>query len=262
MGIALVALIAVSTLFATTNGDQVIVAGDSWGEEGWDYLQKVLKEHSNTADLKVKSYAKAGTTSADWIKPPTKLVDDINKNADAQYLWLTIGGNDAADYLPDCTKKYPLPDPTCINNILNVMINNTMIMLEPVVKQHPNLQIIQFGYDILNFHEGICSEIGKNIFHGCNDEPSCINPQFVKLQYVYIEAIKKRIGANYHNINLLGTLQMDDPKNRFPNVTVGNPDLNAWSPSDLIQENCIHPTRPEGFTDVFNEMYELYWKNV
>ena len=84
-----------STLCTLSFGAQVIVIGDSWGEEGHEYLQDVLKSHANTKDLEVKSYAVGGTTTANWIKPPTKVVDDINKNSDAQYVWLTIGGNDA-----------------------------------------------------------------------------------------------------------------------------------------------------------------------
>lgn len=136
-------------------------------------------------------------------------------------------------------------------------------MLDPVFEQHKDINVIQFGYDILNFQEGICSTVGRDLIHGCDDKPECINPQFIKLQYTYIATMKQIYSKyNYNNINLLGTLQMDDPKKRYPNVTVGNPDLSAWSPSELIQSNCIHPTRPEGFNDIFNEMYEVYWKNV
>ena len=71
----------------------------SWGEEGWDYLQKVLNSHKNTENLKVKSYASGGTTTADWAKRPDKLLDDVNKNSDAQYIWLTLGGNDAGMFV-------------------------------------------------------------------------------------------------------------------------------------------------------------------
>ena len=92
-------MFAFSVLFvlwwSVSTADQVIVAGDSWGVQGWKVLQEVLNSHNNTKHLKVVSYARTGTTSSDWIKPTTKLVDDINKNSDAQHLWLTIGGNDA-----------------------------------------------------------------------------------------------------------------------------------------------------------------------
>ena len=87
--------VLLSAIWRLSFGAQVIVAGDSWGSEGHEYLQDVLKQHANTKDLEVKSYAVGGTTTANWIKPPNKLVDDINKNPDAEYLWLTIGGNDA-----------------------------------------------------------------------------------------------------------------------------------------------------------------------
>ena len=46
-----------------------------------------------------------------------------------------------ADYLPSCTEKHPYPDLTCIDYILNVMINNTKIILDPVFQQHPNIVV-------------------------------------------------------------------------------------------------------------------------
>eukprot|EP01083_Nonionella_stella_P024849 68458_1 len=255
-------LIIVATLFTLSLADQVLVAGDSWGEKGHPFLQNVLASHNNTKDLKVKSYAVGGTTTSDWISPPTKLLDIVNENPDAEYLWLTLGGNDAADYMPKCTRRHPYPDETCINNIVSIMVNNTMIMLDPVLKQYPHLQVVQFGYDILNFQKDICSFYGSDLIHGCDDTPSCINPQFIKLQTDFIPAVKQIFGRNYNGIDLLGTLQMNDPKHRYPNVTVGNPDLDAWSPRELIQDNCIHPTEPQGFTDVFEEMYNVYWRHV
>eukprot|EP01084_Bolivina_argentea_P157763 274905_1 len=343
-------ILLLATTFYVGYGDQVIVAGDSWGSEGWSYLQNVLSNHSNTKHLKVKSYAVGGTTTKDWIKPVDKLVNDINQNSDVEYLWLSIGGNDAAQFLPECTLVHPYPDLQCINHIMSEMTNNTIKMLEPVFAQHPTIQVIQFGYDILNFgitEDVTCAMFGEVLIFGCNDEPLCINTQFIKLQYQFIADVKKHFGGqsdtgpqqgvdragqdmkgypielnssdynicwglcnktqgceawaygipgcdqyknpmcwlksgdpstsrnkcrvsgaeatppyNYNNINLLGTLQMDDPKHRYPNVTVTNPDLTRYSPGELIQRNCIHPTRPTGFMDVFNEMYEVYWKNI
>merc|ERR1719433_584875 len=106
------------------------------------------------------------------------------------------------------------------------------------IKQHPKLEVVQFGYDILNFEKGICSLKGRELMHGCDDTASCINHQFIKLQTEYIARLQKKYGKQYYGINLLGTLQF---YGGIPNVTVGHPDLSKWSPRNLIETNCIHP---------------------
>eukprot|EP00483_Globobulimina_turgida_P005835 UN05845 len=146
---------------------QVIIIGDSWGTKGGKELEAVFKEHGAT--WQVANYAQGGTTTADWAKNPNRMVNDINKNADAQYVWLTIGGNDAADYLPSCTKKHPLPDEQCINQVLNTSITNIEIMLNPVFQQHPNIQVVHFGYHLMNFQKGYCSLERTDFNDGCND---------------------------------------------------------------------------------------------
>eukprot|EP01083_Nonionella_stella_P285916 973179_1 len=179
---------------------QVVIIGDSWGTKGGKELQAVFKEHGATWEI--ANYAQGGTTTADWAKHPDRMVDDINKNPDAEYVWLTLGGNDAADYLPGCTRKHPLPDEQCINYVLNESISNIEIMLNPVFEQHPGIQVVQFGYDIMNFQKGYCSLEGQDVMHGCNDQAFCINTQFTKIQQA-VDFLATKY-ANYTSINLLG----------------------------------------------------------
>lgn len=146
-----------------------------------------------------------------------------------------------------------------MDEIISIITNQTITMLDPVFEQHPKLQVVQFGYDILNFEKGICSLKGRELMHGCDDTASCINHQFIRLQTEYVAALQEKYGERYHGINLLGTLQF---YGGVPNVTVGHPDLNEWSPRNLIEDNCIHPKNPKGFRDVFEEMYKAYWKDV
>ena len=146
-----------------------------------------------------------------------------------------------------------------MTEIISIITNQTILMLDPVFDKFPSLQVVQFGYDILNFQKAICSLEGRELMHGCDDTPSCINHQFVKLQTEYVAALQRKYGVNYHGINLLGTLQV---YGGYPNVTVGHPDLSKWSPRNLIESNCIHPKKPKGFKDVFDEMYKAYWKDV
>jgi hypothetical protein len=236
--------------------DQVIIIGDSWGTEGGPELEKVFTEHGAT--WKTANYAVGGTTTDSWAKSPDRMVNDINRNSDAEYVWLTLGGNDAADYLPSCTSKHPYPDLQCMNYIIWHMINNTIIMLDPVFKAHPHIQVVQFGYDILNFQKGICSAEGAQLIHGCNDDPTCLNTQYIKLQHQYVEHMAT-LYPGYKAINLLGSLQLEDKS--IPDVTLGHPNLAYWSPANLIQANCIHATKT-GFTDIFENMWDVYWSKL
>ena len=177
-------------------------------------------------------------------------------------MWLSIGGNDVIDFMPDCTKKNDVD--TCVNIILPQVMNNTQTFLDPLVKNHPNIKIVQFGYDIPNLEENfLCRSIGESIIDGCNDTASCINPQFEKIQTLYVDALPALYPKNLEAINLLGSLQAQD---NYPGVSLAHPDLSKWSPKDLMEDNCIHPTRfgrgpnePAGFDVVFNNMWDLYF---
>ena len=197
-------------------GNQVVIIGDSWGTKGASELQAVFKEHG--ASWEISNYAIAGTTTADWVKDPNKMLDAINENPDAEFVWMTLSGNDAAHYLPGCTAKYPLPNEKCIKDVLNESISNIEMMLDPVFKQHPNIQVVQFGYDLMNFKKGICWFEGRNVMHGCNDDALCVNTQFIKIQEG-VDYLATQY-ANYTSINLLGSLQLMDRS--IPNVCVSH----------------------------------------
>eukprot|EP01083_Nonionella_stella_P211169 763811_1 len=236
----------------------VVVIGDSWGSYGHEDLQKVLKQKGS--NLTVKSYAIGGTTSTFWARDPNLVNELVSENPTAEYVWLSIGGNDVIDFMPDCTKKNPVD--YCISIILPRVMNNTQAFLDPLVKAHPNIKIVQFGYDIPNLGENaLCRNIGENIIYGCNDTASCINPQFVKIQYLYVDALPA-LYPQLTSINLLGSLQLQD---KYAGVTLTHPDLTKWSPADLMESNCIHPTRvgrgsePAGFDVIFTNMWDAYF---
>ena len=235
-------------------GKDIVIVGDSWGVLGERPFEDMLKDHGS--DLTVADYAVSGSTSDDWARHPDKIKDYIDDNPDAQFIWLTVGGNDAKNYLPDCTKKESTDK--CVTYITNVIINNTIIMLTPVFESYPDIQVIQFGYDILNFEKGYCSVVGKELIYDCDGNALCINTQFIKLQYNYCDYIATVFPNNYNTRVMLGSLQA---YGGVPNATLGNPNLNYWSPSDLMMDNCIHPTQ-EGFGIIFNNLWDEYFANV
>lgn len=285
---------AVITIFAPinivdaqTDGPVLVVLGDSWGAyvcctyisfcrqnpkqyqcynpdaliQGWHDLQKVLT--AKGSNLTVVSYAIGGTTAKFWARDPDLINELVNENPTAQYVWLSIGGNDVIDFMPSCTEKMSIQD--CINIILPETLNNTQAFLDPLFKDHPDLQVVQFGYDIPNLNENVlCRQIGEQIIYGCNDTASCINPQFVKIQYLYVDELAKIYPNQLTSVNLLGSLQAQD---NYPGVTITNPDLTKWSPADLMEDNCIHPTRvgrgkePAGFDVIFDNLWDAYFKD-
>ena len=111
----------------------------------------------------------------------------------------------------------------CINIILPETLNNTQAFLDPLFADHPQLQVVQFGYDVPNLGENVlCRQIGQEIIYGCNDTASCINPQFVKIQYLYVDELSKMYPKQLTSVNLLGSLQAQD---NHPVLTVTNPAL-------------------------------------
>eukprot|EP01083_Nonionella_stella_P048663 129967_1 len=236
----------------------LIVVGDSWGTFGGSVLQKVLKAHGS--NLVVKNYAIGGTTTTFWAREPHLVSLIIDENPNTKYLWVSLGGNDVVDFMPNCTMYQPLDD--CINILVSRALNNTRSIYDIVFTRHPEVKIVQFGYDILNFAKNVlCRALGVEMLHGCDDRPRCINPQFVKIQELYVD----KLGTLYDRVtalNLLGSLQS------YYNVSgasIGTPNVDDWSPSALIMDNCIHPTNespdssPCGFEIVFNNLWDLYF---
>jgi len=259
------ALLAVSLLlFSVANGATddpvVVVVGDSWGSYGHEDLQKVLKEKGT--NLTVKSYAIGGTTTRYWARKPDLISKLVAENPTAEFVWISIGGNDVIDAMPSCTEKKSVDE--CIELIRSEAMNNTKKFMDPLVSDHPAINIVMFGYDVPNLDENIlCRSIGKEIINGCDGKPECIVPQYAKIQSLYIDALPAMWPNNVEAINLLGSLQAAD---QYPGVTLGHPDLTKWSPADLMESNCIHPTRvargkhPAGFKVVFDNMYDVYFK--
>lgn len=232
-------------LLTVAQGAQLVVFGDSWGTEGAKSLQQVFqKQHGITID----NVAVSGSTALDWALRPNYLRDVVARNSDATWVWLTIGGNDA---------KNELPLGVSVDKVIQELINRTSAFLDPLFKANPNVKVVQFGYDILTFGKGIiCPAMGALILPACKLNTTCINTQFVRLQYEYVAALDKKY-PRHNSVNILGTLQA---AGKIPGASTGHPNLAYYSPDNLMQENCIHPN-DQGFLDIFTVFWDLYFKS-
>ena len=123
---------------------------------------------------------------------------------------------------------------------------------------YPDIQVIQFGYDILYFGGVVCGAEGSQLIADCNDDPYCINTQFIKIQYDYCDHMANVYPNNYNTRVMLGSLQAYGD---VPDAKLGDPNLDYWSPSDLMMSNCIHPTQ-EGFSVIFDNLWDEYFSHV
>ena len=62
-------------------------------------------------------------------------------------------------------------------------------------------------------------------------------------------------GYDYSTVDLLGSLQA---YGNVSGASIGNPNLDQWSPHDLMMENCIHPN-DNGFPVIMNNLWDLYF---
>jgi len=238
-----IAIVLLLALVACANAAKLVVFGDSWGTEGARSLNKVLvQQHGITVD----NVAVGGTTTKTWAGRPTFLRDTVAKNPDAKWVWLTIGGNDAKDELP---KGIP------IDQLVHECINRTKIFLDPLFAAYPNIRVLQFGYDILTFSKGIiCPALGEIVLPKCKLNATCINSNFLQLQFGYVEALNK-LYPNHDSVNILGTMQA---AGHVAGASVGHPNLAHYSPDQYMQSNCIHPN-DAGFEIIFNQLWSMYF---
>jgi len=150
---------------------------------------------------------------------------------------------------------YELQEGRPIEEIIADAINNTRVFLDPLFEEHPDIQVVQFGYDIVNFGmSASCRNLGEDLFPWCNGNTTCMNSEMYKLQYDYVEQLSTYYGGRHVALNLLGTMQASRP-NEVPGPY---PNAAYFSPEDLMSD-CIHPTN-EGFEIIFDRMFEEYWR--
>jgi len=235
------AAILLITLCGIAHAAEVVVFGDSWGSFSAREFQQMFT--SRGYDILVDNDAVGGTTARLWSRTPNVLSEAVSKNPDCQWVWLTIGGNDGI---------YELLAGRDMDAIVADVVNNTRAILDPLFRDHPNIKVVQFGYDIVQFDMSIsCRSLGRSLFPYCNGDVACSNNEMYNLQDA-VETISSYY-KQHTPVDLRGTLQ------QAGGVPGPYPNANYYSPEDLMRD-CIHPNS-EGFTYLFDELWEVYFKN-
>lgn len=195
--------------------------------------------------MSVANRAVSGTTAEYWARTPNSLLNRLD--ADTKWVWISIGGNDGI---------YGLPD-TPIDEIVENVIAWEQEFIDPVLRERPDVRLVQFGYDIVDFC-GSCESLGRSLFPNCRGDLACMNEEMQALQLVVdsLAGIYRPPFAPsgfYNNTNILGAMQAasGDVPPPFPNV-------NYCTPKSLMND-CIHPNSP-GYDAVFDALWEEYFQ--
>ena len=235
-------------LATTAHAAEIVVAGDSWGQEGrFAFASMFEKRGFNVTILNV---AKGGSKASDWAQWGLKqhLADDT------RHVWLSISGNDAQRHLPGCG----LP---CVPALVNNTKRNIKTFVLPALAAYPRAQLVGFGYDLMNFGYGLnyeCFAKGLALLPQCAGahHVRCINEHFSgSIQRDIFEALAAET-ERFVAVDIRGALQA---AGGLANASAGHPDLSLWSPAELMQKNCIHPDWGEGWITIMDALWETYF---
>lgn len=238
------------TLLVFVHSADIVVFGDSWGTEGASSFRNMAKSHG----LSVSNHAVAGSTAAQWARPNkvNDLKNWVQQNKDAKYVWITIGGNDAANGMQAGTP---------IDKILADFLSNEGKFLKPLLTAVPDIKIVQFGYDILFWDYFECTLEATSIFgkfcgkHGSKNFTVCANTLFLKVQ-----ATIETLSSHYPQLtapNLLGSLQK---AGGISGADIAKPNLNYFSPNEYTGPTklCLHCT-DKGYDIIFKNLWDIYF---
>ena len=172
----------------------MVAFGDSWGSFGEKEFQDMFTSRGSA--IKVDNDAIGGTTAKFWSLMPNSLRDAVAKNADAKWVWLSLGGNDGISGMSQGRS---------LEDVVADVVKNTQKILDPLFRDFPNIRVVQFGYDLPNF-EMLENCPGREfVFPECRGRTACINRRTY-----YLQSVVEEIGNLYQNfdvVDLRGTLQ-------------------------------------------------------
>jgi len=229
----------------------IVVFGDSWGTEGAPSFDKMASAHNLTVD----NHAVAGSTAQQWAFTPNKLTNWVEGNPDAKYVWITIGGNDAAP---------ALERGEAVDTIVEHVKGWVRKFVDPLFKRVPNIKVVAFGYDILFWDYFECIGMANQIFgrcgkHGQANFTFCANDLFFNVQRAWEELSVEYTakGFSLTSPNLLGSFQA---AGGVEGASVGKPNNNDFSPNKFTGPTrfCLH-ANDEGFSHIFSNLWDVYF---
>eukprot|EP01047_Picozoa_sp_COSAG01_P080392 COSAG01_NODE_15614_length_1319_cov_3.333607_2_plen_177_part_01 len=143
-------------LAASSHAAEIVVFGDSWGTGARTAFTDMLARHGAT--VAVDNVAVGGTTAESWARTPDALAAAIRANPDCTHVWLTIGGNDGIFRLLNGERP--------ISDIVTAVVELMRVFVGPAVQEFPHVQIVIWGYDIIDFSGLVCGAFGIGILPG------------------------------------------------------------------------------------------------
>ena len=218
--------------------DDVVVFGDSWAEGSADELEDALHDHGR---LSVDPRGVGGTTAEYWAdSSPSTLPDAVSANPDARWVWLSIGGNDLFQHY------------YAGNGAQNAADYDThlRLMLDGLFAVHPDIKVVSFGYDFVNFEQSEECILTAWTYFGTSITTGTVNQYFLD----QIGGTLAAVDADYPNFTYVdsvwGTLQAAGDVPGAPNVLLPSP--------SKYMSDCIHPTS-EGYSLIHEAFVEDYW---
>lgn len=224
-------------LVASAFGADVLVFGDSWAEGSADELQDALDRHG----LTVAPYGIGGTTADQYANVyPTAIPTVVATHPEARWVWLSLGGN-------DLFTNYAAGNGAANASLYDA---NFRTVLDQIVSVRPDIRVVSFGYDFVNFEQSTDCIATAWAYFGTGTLTPTINGYFLadigntllgidpgRFRYTYVDQV-------------WGTLQA-------AGGMATAPDANYPSPSHYMAD-CIHPTG-EGYRLVHDVLVDAYW---
>lgn len=227
-------------LLPIAHGSQVIVFGDSWAEGAADELQEALYSAGH-GDVEVVPLGVGGTTADYWANTePGALPAAAQAYADADWVWLSIGGNDlfahhlagqgasnAADY-----------------------DRNLRAMLAGLYGVRPDVEVVMFGYDFINFEQSNDCILTAWTYFGTAITTPQVNQYFIDDVMGTIGAVAGDTPRLTYVDSVLGTLQRAGGVQGAPNPLLPSP--------SRYMADCIHPNH-EGYGLIMDALVADFW---
>lgn len=230
---ALLALVAPTPAWA----EDVVVFGDSWAEFSGDELAETFIRNGHP-EITVDNQGIGGTTAGYWAAAPWALPYAVSLNSDAQWVWLSIGGNDVFGYYSSGQGAIAAES----------IDRDIRIMLDELFAYYPRMQVVMFAYDFVNFEQSVeCIAMASVYMPGMNTQ--AINETFLH----DIGEVQKAIAADYPNVSFVdvwGTLQKAGGVPNAPNVQFPSP--------AAYMADCIH-ANDDGYRILHQALYDAYW---
>ena len=135
--------------------------GDSWAWLGFDQFKAAIIPHG----INASRHAIPGTPAAFWaFVEPQALVDAVDA-AQADAVYLSIGGNDFLEGLPAGHH---------VDDLFGEMMVATRSVLTRLFEQRPHVHVFHFGYELLDWSScSLCKTFGHEELHGSASRHLC-----------------------------------------------------------------------------------------